>query len=950
MYIRNSVTGWLLFFLGIFFAVNPIMAQERSLKMQNDTIRRIEKQLEPGALINIDKVTSTSAVSTVSGDVLYKTATSNLSNTLYGLLPGLNVSQGSGQPGYDAANLNIRGIGTYNSESYAVYVDGFQSDYNYFQNLSASEIESVSILKDAAALAPFGMKGANGVLWVTTKRGKIGKPKIQLQARTGFQQPLNINKPLGSYDYARLYNEAVSNDNGRVWSPTYSDSKLQEYKSGSGTNVDWYNEALSASSPLTTADASFSGGDSIARYFIMLGYMKDLGFYDVKHDDTHSNASLRDYNMRANLDFNMFKIFEGKIDIGGSIIDRSYPNYDGTALWNNLARYPSNIYPVQNANGTWTGTTTFPDNPVASIRELGYTSTHDRTLMANFQLKEKLDFITKGLYLSEGASFNTWTRGSYSATKDYARVIGTETQTTNKNTNYSIWDDYGTNQTTRYEFQGLLGYDRKIGKDRLSAAVNYMQNLHMVDANQNGFAGINMNYAYQNIGGKVHYTIHDRFSAELGFAYSGSDNYAKGNQWGFYPALSAAWIVSKESFLKGHKVINYLKLRGSAGKSGYDGFTNGRYLYQQYYSNTGGFPTGNVTPTWNSGLQQSYEPNPDIFAEQSMKYNIGVDAKLFRKLDITIDAYLDKRSGIVTQDNSLLGVFGATPAYTNLGKVTSKGLEASINYSKRIGEFKYNVGGIAAFNSNIIDYMAEVPPVSPQAAKTGNPIGSTFGYEANGFYDITDFQTDGSLIATLPVPSFGAVQPGDIKYIDKNGDLKIDQADLVKVGMTYIPKFNYSFQAGAGYKGFDILVLFQGTVGRSVNLLNAGPQTIAMVNNSTAYSIAEGRWAYYPDQGIDTRATATYPRLTNISNNNNYINSTFWMKSGDFLRLRNVEIGYTLPGSLLSRLHISDVRIYASGVNLLTMSSLLKDYKIDPETMTGYPAVKSYNYGITVNF
>ena len=951
IYIKHSVTKWLLIFSGIIIGGNPILAQERSVQMKNDTLGIVsEQQMEPGVLFNVNKVTSTASVSSVSGDILYKTPLANLSNTLYGLLPGLTVSQGSGQPGYDAASFKIRGIGTYNSESYAIYVDGFQADFNYFQYLNPSEIESISILKDAAALAPFGMKGANGVLWVTTKRGKIGKPQIQLQVRTGFQEPINISKPLGSFDYANLYNEAVSNDKGRVWSPYYTAAQLQDYKTGVGTNVDWYKEVLNKNTPFTTTDATFSGGSSSARYFVMLGYMKDQGFYDVQNDDRHSNANLKNYDIRTNLDFNMFKIFEGKVDIGGSIQDRSYPNFDGNTLWSNLAKYPSNIYPIKNENGTWTGTTTFPNNPLASIQELGYTSTHDRTLLANFTLKEKLDFITKGLYLSEGASFNTWTRGSYKVTKDYARLIGTVTQTTNVNSNYAITDDYGTNQMNWNQSQVLLGYDRKFAENDLSAAINFLQYSYKVDANQNGVAGVNEIYNHQNVGGRIHFVNRNRYSAELSFAYSGSDNYAKGNRWGFYPALSAGWVISNESFLQTCKDIDFLKIRASLGKSGYDGFTNGRYFYQQYYSGTASsFPTGNGTPTWRGGYQQAYVPNPDIFAEQSMKYNIGVDAKLYKKLEITLDAFMDKRSGIITLDNSLLGVFGATPSYDNIGKVTSKGIEISLNYSNSYGDIKYNVGGLASYSKNKIDYMAEVPPVSSKAAQTGNPIGSTFGYSANGFYDITDFNSDGSLIATLPVPSFGAVQPGDIKYIDQNGDKKIDQADLVRVGKTYFPNFVYSFNVSASYKGLDLRVLFQGASGRTINLLDVSTQTLAFVNNGNAYPIAQGRWAYYPDQNIDTRSTATYPRLTTVANNNNYINSTFWMKNGDFLRLRNVEIGYTLPESLQKKLHLN-ARIFVNGINLLTWSSLMKNCHIDPETNSGYPAVKSYNLGISINF
>lgn len=951
IYIKYFPVKGLLFLIGILIAGNSVLAQEKIIKVQRDTTNTgIGQRQVPGPLFRINKATSTAAVSTVRGEIIYKTPVANLSNTLYGLLPGLTVLQGSGEPGYDAAMLRIRGIGTYNNQNPTIYVDGFETNFEYFQYLSPTEIQSISVLKDAAALAPFGMKGANGVIWVTTNKGHIGKPKVRLEVRRGFQQPVNINKPLGSYDYARLYNEAISNDKGRMWTPAYSEAQLQAYKNGTGTNVDWYDEVLKKYSPFTTADATFSGGDSIARYFVLLGYMKDQGLYDVTTDETHSNANLQRYTIRTNLSFNVFKIFEGKVNIGGRIEDRRYPNYNGDSLWNNLARYFSNIYPVKTDNGAWTGTPTFPDNPLASIKALGYTSTHDRTLQANFNLKENLDFITKGFYLSEGASFNTWTRGTYNKTRNYARYIGTTQQTTDKNTNYSIYDDHGTNQWDWKQFKGLIGYHRQFRIHDLSAAINYLQSIYKVDANQNGAAGINTNYGYRNIGGKIHYVYNRRYVAEFGFAYSGSDNYAKDNRWGFYPALSAAWIISNEPFLQDNKQIDFLKLRVSAGKTGYAHFLKGRYFYQLYYSSSGPYPTGNGSLTWHDGLKEAYVPNPDIFAEQSMKYDIGVDARLFKKLSITLDGFIDKRSGIITQDNSLLAVFGTTPPYKNIGKVTNKGFEGSFNFIDKVGKFKYNFGGIVFFNSNKIDYMAEIAPISPQAAQTGNPVGSVFGYVADGFYNINDFNPDGTLKGHIAMPSFGAVQPGDIKYVDQNNDSKIDEADKVKIGKTYFPRFTYSLNLGGAYAGFDLRLLFQGFAGRTVNLLDAPLQTIAFVNNGNAYAIAEGRWAYYPDQNIDTRSKATYPRLTTQANNNNYINSTLWIKNGGFLRLRNAEIGYTIPAHLTNKIGISNVRIFINGINLITWSSLLKDDNMDPETLTGYPALKSYNTGITVDF
>ncbi len=933
---------------------SPITAQVVNEGLQNNSIGSetdsIKLQYEPSALFETEKSGSTAAVSTVSGDVLYKTPSANLSNTFCGMFPELTVLQGSGEPGYDRSFLWIRGLGSYNYGEYAIFVDGFQTTFDYLQYLSPSEIENISVLKDAAALAPFGMKGANGVLWVVTRRGRPGKPEFNLHARTGFQRSISINKPLGSFDYASLYNEAVSNDNGREWKPFFTESQLQSYKNGTGTNTDWYDEVLKTQVPFTSADATFSGGNLNARYFVMMGYMKDQGLYDVKKDDTHSNAGLRQFNLRTNLDFNMFRIFDGSVDIGGRTEDRSYPNFGGSALWDNLARYPNNIYSPRNTNGTWAGTGTYPDNPVASIRELGFTSTHDRTLQANFTLKEKLDFITSGLYLKEAVSFSTWTRGSYNVTKNYARFIDGVQQTTDQNTNYSIYDDKGTNQWNWNQFQGQVGYERIFGGHSMTAAVNYLQYTHNVDANQNGSAGLNTKYAFRNLGGRIHYEYDGRYSAEIGFAFSGSDNFAKDRRNIFYPVLSAAWNVSNESFLKDNSSIDNLKLRISAGKSGYDNFSGGRYLYQLYYAYSGSYPTGNETPVWNKGISPVYVPNSDITAEQSLKYNIGVDARLFKRFDLTVDIFQDKRSKIITEDNSLLAVFGTTPPYKNIGKVTNRGFEASIAFSDKIGKLNYQLTGMASYNDNTIDYMAEIPPVTAAASKTGRSIGTQFGYEALGFYDINDFNTDGSLVTGLPVPGFGEVQPGDIKYRDINEDKLIDERDMIKIGDSYLPKFTYSFNSVFTYSGFDLRILLQGVSGRNVNLLDASWQTIAFQNNGNVYDIARGRWAYYPDEGIDTRATATYPRLSALGNTNNYRNSTFWMKDGAFLRLRNVEIGFSLPGSVLRKMKISGARIFVNGVNLLTWSPLLKNYYLDPETITGYPALKSFNFGTTINF
>jgi TonB-linked SusC/RagA family outer membrane protein len=937
-----------------FFGAYINAQQAVSIPETDSTTTKKQQTMEPGIYFPVTKERSSASVSSLSGELLYKTPVANLTNTLYGLSSGLMVQQGSGEPGRDAANLTIRGVGSFNYGSYAVFVDGFQTTDSYFQYLLPAEIESISILKDAAALAPFGMTGANGILWIETKKGRIGKPKIQAQFRTGLQQLQHITKPLQSYDYASLFNEAVSNDNGRVWNPLYSQAQLDSYKNGTGTNTDWYDETLKPSTPFLSTDLTFDGGSENARYFIMLGIVNNNGFYDVKSDDTHGNRELKQYNIRSNFDFKMLNIFEGKVNLGGRIEDRKSPAIDGSTLWNVLERYPNNVYPVKNTDGTWTGTSTYPNNPVPSVRDLGYYSSHDRSVQANFSLKEKLDFITPGLYLSEAASFSNWTEETYNYTRDYARYnTNGVNETTHEDRNYSVAEE-AKNQWNRNQLKITAGYDKKFDKHLLASAFDYLQSSYNVDANQNGSAGNQMRYNRQQIAGRIHYEYDTRYTGEVSFAYSGADDFAKGNRFGFYPAISGAWILSNETFLSNSPVIDFLKARISAGKTAHNTFNDAqmpRYLYQQYYGYSGNLLTGNATPTSVNGLVPAYIATPDIFAEESMKYNFGVDAQLFKGLDITADVFMDKRSGVLDYDYSYLAVIGIPFPIKNAGKVTTSGVELDLNYHGSSGKFTYSIGGNLTYLKDKIDYTTELTPPSPAAARTGYSIGLPNGYEYERFYDVTDFNTDGTLKNGIPVPSFGSVQPGDLKYKDISNDNVIDERDIVKIGKRTYPDMYYAFRVEAGYAGFDLRALLQGVAGREVNIVNsASNKTRAFEDYATAYEIAKGRWTYYPDQGIDTRANATFPRLTTQHNENNYRASTFWMKNGDFLRLRNIEIGYTIPQHQLKTLNLSNVRVFVSGINLFTFSSLLKDYDLDPETLSGHPGVKSYNAGITIGF
>lgn len=952
---RNIIRGFL---IGSVVMMIPatVMAQE-DIAMKDSAVVAGHGEL-PGRLFNTTRINNTASVSTVSGEKLNKTVSPNLTTSLAGQLSGLMIRQGNGTPGSDDSGWYIRGVGSYGygreNES-KLYVDGFEVNLDYLKYLIPAEIERVSVLKDAAALSVFGMRGANGIIWIETKRGKVGKPTISVNFRGSLQQAVNINKPLNSFEYANLYNQANSNDNGMVWTPRYSNSELDAYRSGQGVNVDWYEQVMKNSGNYLDGNISFNGGGQTAKYNVVMGYSNQQGLLNVSSDDTRSNLKMDKFNLRANLDISMMSIFELKIDMGGRIENRKNPNYNTGDLMNDLARYPSNIYSVYDDAGQteFSGTSLYNNNPVGSVLGLGFRTSRLRILQGNFTLKEKLDFITPGLYLQQAFSFYSRSSSTYNKTRNYARYFDGHKTTTDESTSI-VAGGYGSAGMDDWkQVMATVGYSKDFGKHSLHSAVNF----HLSDYKGDGKFGYK--YHYLNYNGKVNYSFDNRYVAELGFSYFGSDSFDPSNRWEFYPAVSLGWVVSNEAFMKSGSVIDLLKLRASVGKTGnadsgesgkLSAFnSNGRFLYEQYYNYTGGFNTGNGSSyQWNSGLAPLFIANKDASPEKSMKYNIGVDLNLLRKLELSADFFLDKRSDILTFDQTLMGYYGQNYYLSNIGKMTNKGFELSATYTDKIGDIDYSLFGIASYTENKIDYMGEIPPAYSYNAYTGRAYGSRVGLVADGFYQLSDFNADGSLKEGLPVSSYGKVQPGDLRYKDLDGNKMIDDTDVTKIGDPTYPKLAYSFGGDISYKGFDFSILFRGAYGASVNLMDYGNQFIAFMDNHNAFDIAKGAWAYYPEQGIDTRKTATYPRLSVGNNDNNYRTSSFWMRNNDFLRIQNMELGYNFTKELLRNSRISQLRVFLNATNPVTWSSVLKDYNMDPESFYGYPALKTFSVGVSI--
>lgn len=910
---------------------------------------------------------NTAAESSATGEDIYSSPTPNFTDALTGKIPGLTVITRDATPGAGSARMLIRGLGSYaegtENNTLKIFVDGFEVKSDFINYLNPEEIESVSVLKDAAALAIYGMNGANGIILITTKRGEVtSKPVVSFQTRFGLQAPVNVAKPLGSYDFAQLYNQAYSNDNGREWDQYYDFEALNAYKDGTGVDVNWYDEVMKDNGTYSDAVLSFRGGSSLAKYNVVLDYANQQGFLNVKNTAQTHNASYGQYGLRTNLDIRLNKVLTVGVDVGGRLEDRTRPGYDLYSLMDDIMKYPSNIYPVRDPFATdpicnFSGTSIYPNNPVASLSGVGWTTSRTKLLLANFKFKEELDFILKGLYLQEGFSFYSKTVGNTAKTNNYARYFDGVAQTSDMSS-YLRSEGYWSSGKERW-MQGnvTLGWADRFDAHAFDSALS----AHISDFNGAGSEFYNWKYHYVNFSGRANYGYDDRYIAGLAFSYFGSDAYAKGNRFVFYPTVSLAWVASNETFLKDSRTVDYLKFRASAGYTGsseayvgIDGFlTDGRYLYQQYYGWTGSYVKG-PGPGFGggeSGIRPLFQANPDVTAEKSLKANFGADVKLFEKLSLTADYFFDYRSGILTLDQTLMDYKGVDAYYSNLGKMINQGVDANFNFTDKAGDFTYSVFGNVVFAKNKVLEMGEVATKFDYNRQTGHPYGTRMGLECLGFYDVSDFDLDGEMKMGLPVPLFGSVQPGDLKYKDQDGDGYIDDTDVTAIGAPSYPTTTFSLGAAVEFKGFDFSVLLTGNAGSAVNLLDyAAWRTFE--NYGNAFEWAKGAWAVYPEAGLDTRDTATYPRLSLQSNDHNYRTSSFWIRNNNFLRLRNVEIGYEFASlRALKDAGISKCRLYVNAYNLLTLSSLLSECRMDPDTVNyGYPNFKSANMGVQITF
>ena len=930
--IKNIIYIRRILFVSLLFGMNCSFAMAHTFRvdtlLQND-INRVAYGIQP-------KWMTTSAVSSVKGDEL-KSFVPNIANMLNGRIPGLVVQQWGCEPGADSPAMNARGVNTYGSGAgLFIVIDGFQSTEAYFQQLTPQEIESITLLKDASATAIYGSKGANGVLLITTKRGTSDKIKINFSIQSGFQQPLRLPEFLGAYDYATLYNEALVND-GK--SPLYTPMDLEAYKAGNDPifhpDVDWYETILRKAAPITNYNFTASGSNEYFRYFVLLNVLDDRSLYRKAGNvsDFSKNGTYTRYNFRTNIDVKLSKRLQGAVTLGGTIEDKTNPgtSENTSGMFDLMSSIAPNAFPVYVSTGMYGGNSMY-SNPLGDLMQTGYTSYNGRSLQAIFQLKGDLGFITPGLSVSGAVGFNTYFKSYSKKSRQYARY-----SVDRDNADEIIYTTYGQNTS-------LAGDESSSSQWRdysLQASLNYnrtFNELHNIDAiylgSYNDYVVTGTDLSYKNIamGGRVTYSYDKRYIGEFSFGYNGTENFPKGHRFGFFPAGSLGWILSNEAFLKGNPILNYLKLRASYGIVGNDNIGGIRYMFDQYYDGYG-YHLGNSNNV-QDGLVQGKLANPDVTWEKEKKFNAGFEATLINKIDVSFDYFIQKRSNILSQPyRTVPDYLGISRPDINIGKVDNKGLETSIRYNG-IGkkDLTYFVETSFWYAKNKVVYNAEAIQENEYLYGTGRMVGQPFVLEAIGFFKDEDD------ILKSPTQTFTDVRPGDIKYKDQNKDGKIDSNDYYPIGYTSMPQITLGLHGGITFKGFDMDIFFQGAANRTVYC--GGKYYHAFQNDGKISSIALGRWT------PETAETATYPRLSSENNLNNYQASSFWQKNGNFLKLRSLEIGYTLPFQLSRKINLEKVRIFANGTNLFSLDHM--DGFTDPETMSGYPALRIISFGLSI--
>jgi TonB-linked SusC/RagA family outer membrane protein len=901
------------------------------------------------------KVSVTGAISTVKVSDLQEVATPSLSNAIGGRLPGIVTRQSSGEPGYDAASVYIRGFGTFGTSdrSPLILVDGVERSMD---NINVQEVESFSILKDASATAVYGVRGANGVVLINTKRGVEGKPKVTFRTETAVLTALRLPKYINSYEYGILANEATANSGLPDF---YSQDDLQKYKDHSDPylhpDVDWVDVVLKKKTMQSINNLSLTGGNKTFKYFTNIGYTEQGGIY--KEDPSvpyHTNSNLKRYNFRSNVDVSLTNNLTLYLNLGGITQNLLTPGTNAAAIFDAIRWTPNNAYPVKNPNGSIPGMGTFlAENPFTKTTQKGYTTEFRNTIQSSLGPKWDLSkLVTQGLSLQGLFAYDYYGLidnirpqspttyqylGKDASGADQYKLIQTATPL-----GYSTY--YDANRA--YYLQTSVNYDRSFGKHKIGALVLANRREYVDLSGANSLA--NIPQRSQGLAGRVTYDFDSRYLLESNVGYNGSENFAPGKRYGLFPSVSGGWIISHEKFWNS-KVISLLKLRGSYGEVGNDQIGGSRFLFlTTINTNATNYLFGSSQTNTTGAFAESLIGNPDVTWERALKSNAGLDLELWRgKVVLQVDAYSEHRTNILLARQQIpisAGYIAGTIPYANLGIVNNHGIDGSLQLRNTTKSgFYYSFQGNFTFARNkILEDDSPIKPFPYQNSR-GQEMDRNYGYEAIGlFKDQADIDKSPSQTALQSV-----IRPGDIKYKDLNGDGVIDNNDQTFIGYPRTPEIMYGFGGTIAYKGFDLSIFFTGTANTSL-FLN-GRSIWAFRDGVGNYNVMQEYYDHRWIPGADN-SRAEYPSVLNVYNTNNYVTNTLYVKNANYLRLKSAELGYTLSQHVVRRLGIGSIRAFVNGANLAIWDHLKV---VNPENDDGegtYPLQSSLNFGVQVNF
>ena len=889
---------------------------------------------------------STGAVSTVYAENIDKSSAFSIGNSLYGNVLGLTTMQSTGVVWEQMPSMYIRGLKTLNGNNgILLVVDGLERDNNWqaLKYITPEEVESVSVLRDAAALALYGYRGVNGVVNIVTKRGKYDTREINFSYDHAFNYMTRKPDLADAYTYASALNEALTNDGKQV---RYSQNELNAFKNGTSPylypNVNWWEEVFRDRGASDIATLSFRGGSTKMRYYTMMNLQNNRGF--IKNFDTNADYSTQEKyskaNFRTNLDIDLSPKTKMQANIMGILNEFSRPGMGSDNLISKLYQLPSAAFPIRTESGLWGGNTTWGENwnPVALTEGRAYSKGHTRGLYADMSLRQDLSSLTKGLGASVRIGYDNLASYWENHTKGYkygmASVaswenglpIAGEEITGGKDTEMS-GDSKLDWQYRAFNFQMNVDWQRQFGVHSLYSMLLYTYKY-------DNAKGINNTFYRQNAGWYTHYGFKNRYFADFTLMASASNLLAPDHRWNVSPTVGLAWLISNEKFMQSQNVVDFLKLRASFGMLNTDNIPGNGY-WNETVGGGNGYPINNNfggDGGWHEGRLASVNGT----TEKAYKYNAGVDATLFKGLTLTVDGFYERRSDIwVSSDGQNSAVLGASGSYVNAGIVDSWGTEIGANYYKKMGNVELNLGGTFTYNRSKIIEMLEEPAAYDYTRSTGNPVGQIFGLQAIGYF-VDQADIDNSL-----PQQFGPVKAGDIKYKDMNGDKVINSDDRVAMGYnSTCPEIYYSFSLGLEWKGLGFSAQFQG-VGNYTAILS-GTYYHPLVDNTTISNyVYRNRWT--PET-----PNARFPRLTTETVDNNLQTSSLWLADRSFLKLRNCEVYYKLPSSWLNRFWVKNAKVYVRGVDLLCFDSI---DQLDPEAMNNsYPATRSIHVGLSVGF